>query len=27
LPADADWQKAGAEPMTARVGKDFGYTP
>jgi phthalate 4,5-dioxygenase len=27
LPADADWQEAGSEPMTARVGKDFGYTP
>ena len=27
LPAYADWQEAGAEPMTARVGKDFGYTP
>ena len=27
LPTDADWQELGAEPMTARVGKDFGYTP
>jgi nitrite reductase/ring-hydroxylating ferredoxin subunit len=27
LPAEADWQDAAAEPMTARVGKDFGYAP
>jgi hypothetical protein len=25
LPAGADWRDAGAEPMTARLGKDFGY--
>ncbi len=27
LPAEADWQEAGAEHMTARLGKDFGYSP
>ena len=27
LPPDADWETDGAEAMTARVGKDFGYTP
>lgn len=25
LPADADWADAGAEPMRARLGADFGY--
>ena len=27
LPVAADWLTAAAEPMTARLGKDFGYTP
>lgn len=27
LPADADWMEAGAGPMTAELGKDFGYDP
>ena len=26
-PVEADWQDAAAEPITARVGKDFGYAP
>jgi phthalate 4,5-dioxygenase len=25
LPAGTDWQEAGAEPMKAKVGADFGY--
>ena len=27
LPADADWEEAGQEHMTAVLGKDFGYAP
>ncbi len=27
LPADEDWEVSSVEHMTARVGKDFGYTP
>lgn len=27
LPADAEWEEAGQEDMTAVVGKDFGYAP
>jgi hypothetical protein len=26
LPAGGDWEVSGIEHMTARVGKDFGYT-
>lgn len=27
LPAGSSWSEMGAEPMTARLGADFGYTP
>lgn len=27
LPTDTDWREAAAQPMTARLGEDFGYAP